>query len=560
MINDRMNDDYRKQDLRRELLKRELRRRENEFFNNNIKSEPFGILRDIAAGGLRAGQNIAATLGEAGQAIGSLASPLRQFIPESMKRIPDVNIREELGLGHDRPVDVGSLVQGNNPNPLTQTLAQYGAGSLLGGPTRAGQVAGNALWGALQGQPNESHLGGLLPEGRPGAMMESAALSALPYSFRPIKNIFDKKFRPNKTYQDLLQEIGGNKDTVQNIQELGNRVQYANKTTKEEALLPKREIMQSEGESRLIPNQKRGESLVHDVSNIFSENSNKFNQNQINNIKGKLKNYYKTGDIEPLISAGEDIFEHPGLSKKEMEKLEELLIPERKITGNYLKIKEPDQHYSELLQEAHDNYVKNPTFINSDKLRSRLFKRINTLSERMKSKTITDAGEKELDSLIKNRNAIIKDQNKLIETFSPENKVKYGKFNKLWREDVQAYENANTTIKNMKNGHLNKITPKKISNAFSFPELNPKLQKVLKDIGPSGVNNIVFNELEKTTNIKKALQSFEDLKGKKGMSSYISPELEMKMDLIKSQLRNKKALGWGAGLLAGVLGTNHYMK
>lgn len=152
-----------------------------DFFDKYIKSEPFGLLRDIGAAGLRAGQNIAATLGEAGQAIGDLASPLRRFVPESMKFAPYVNIREELGLGKDRPIDVGSLVQGNNPNPLTQGITQYAGGAILGGPSMGGQIAGNAIWGALQSQPDQSNLSGLLPNGRLGAAIEEGGLAALSF-------------------------------------------------------------------------------------------------------------------------------------------------------------------------------------------------------------------------------------------------------------------------------------------------------------------------------------------------------------------------------------------
>lgn len=509
---------------------------------------PFEMIRDIAAGGARAAQNIGVMMGEGGQALGSLVSPLQEYVPNAMKIFPGVNIRNELG---PERFNAGNAIQSAHPNPLLQGAAQFAPGLALGGTTFPGQVAGNALYATTQSAPDEKNAFGLLPSGRSGAAIEGGMMGGLPFALKSLHSLFAN---PSRTYNSLLQSTGRGKDLSQNIEELGSRIQYGNRIAKEEALTPKREVMEASGEERIIPEQKRGASLTHDVSNVFSENQNKFNEQQIRSMNMALRKYYKTGDIDELIETGEDVFGHAGLTEKEIDNLDQLLIPEKKVTGNYLKIKNPDEHYSDVLRDIHQEYVKNPTFRNSDKLRSRLFKRINELSKRREAKTITDAGEKALDSLIRNRKALISDQDNLIKTFSPENQEKYGKFNQIWREDVRAYEDANTTIKNIKNGHLKNITPDKITRAFSFPELNPQMQKVLNDIGPSGINNIVFNELGKASSPKQALKILDDLSFNKGFERYLTPEIKSYMQQLRSQIRNRNALLWGAGFTGSALG------
>lgn len=424
-------------------------------------------------------------------------------------------------------------------------------------------------YAASQAKPDEQNALGLLPSGRGGAAIEGSALAALPFAFPKMigmaKNALAKYSSPEKTSENFIAKLGqkdaegGVKTQTENIKELSQRMRYGQKTAKEEALIPKREVMAESGKETLFPSQVKGKELTHETSSIFAEHPKDITPERTAKYEKALKEYYKDGDMDSLIEKGEEIFEHPGLSEKDIMKLDEALIPEKPVKGEYLKIKNNDEHYKGSIKDAHESYVENPTFKNSDTLRSRLFKRINELnSEKKRIGSLSDNKDRELESLTKNRNAIIKDQDKLISTFSPENRGKYGKYNKTWREDVRAYEDAGTTIKNMKNGFLDKITPQKITNAFAFPELKPQMQKVLKDIGPEGVKNIIYNELGRAKDAKHALSIMENLERTKGFGQYMTPELRAHAANLRKQLRNKnfglKALNWGArgvGLYGG---------
>jgi len=573
MSNSRL-DEINQEISRRESINSEISKRESqpEQDEKPYQRNLGDVGRDLGAGIARGSQNLASGLLEGGEYLTRKgAEQLGKSLGHPVK-VPYWNAREFMGLEGKNPIDLGSMVQGAHPDAPSQAIGQFGSSIGLGGTNALRQILTQAGYGASQASPNEQNMFGLLPSGRGGAAVMGAALGALPFAipkaFSVVKNALNEHFSPQKGFENFINKISGGKNITENMNELSNRLGYGQKTAKQEALIPKREVMAESGDERIFPSQKKGDELTKETSSIFSEHPKDVSPDSMKKYKKALKNYYEgdfthknpdlhvePGDIDLLIEKGEEIFNHPGLNEKDITKLDEALIPEKPVKGEYLKIKNPDDHYSDLIQEAHDAYVKNPTFRNSDKLRSRIFKRINELNnEKKRIGSLSDNKDKELSALTKSRSSIIKDQDNLIKTFSPENRGKYGKFNQLWREDVRAYEDAGSTIRNLKNGHLQNITPQKITNAFSFPELKPQIQKILKDIGPNGVNNIVFNELGRAKDAKSAIALIERLERNKGFNSYITPEIRYMYQKMKNQLRNKNALKVGSGLVgAGAL-------
>jgi hypothetical protein len=566
---------------RQEQLQQELSRRQALQAELNLRQQPSGgqgnnepqeqpyertpmdAMRDVAGGIAGGAQNLASGLLESGEYLTRKGGEKLGRDLGHPVNIPKWNAREFMGLEGKNPIDLQKMIQSEHPDWLSGAIGKYLIPSLAGGANAVRQMLMQGGYGASQANPDEQNAMGLLPSGRGGAAVESAAMAGLPFAMPKMvgmaKNAINKYFSPQKTVNALLQETGGGKTIPENAKELSNRLSYGQQTAKEEALIPKREVMAESGDERIFPSQKKPQELTEKTSSIFAEHPRDVTPEKMTEYQKALKTYYKDGDIDSLVEKGEDIFNHPGLNEKQIMQLDEALIPEKPVKGEYLKIKNPDEHYSEIIQDAHDAYVKDPTFRNSDKLRSRLFKRMNELGKREKAKTITDNQEVELRSLKKSRDAIIRDQEKLIGTFSPENQGKYGQFNKTWREDVRAYEDAGTTIKNMKNGHLQNITPTKITNAFAYPELKPEMQKVLKDIGPEGVNNIIFNEIGRAKDPKKLLEVIENLERNKGFAPYITPKMRDYTKQIRSQLRNKNILKYGAGTVGtGVVGAGAY--
>jgi len=139
------------------------------------------VLRDVGGGAAGALQRIGVGMGEAGQTIGNLAAPLRKYVPEKYKIFPQVNIREEGGLGSKTPVDLEKLIQSKEPDQVSKFIGGLLPSALAGGGTALGQIGAYAGSEALQAKPDEQNLFGLLPGGKVGAGIEAAGLGLLPY-------------------------------------------------------------------------------------------------------------------------------------------------------------------------------------------------------------------------------------------------------------------------------------------------------------------------------------------------------------------------------------------
>lgn len=127
---------------------------------------------DILGGVARGAQHTAAAMGEAGQYVGDnpITRAINKKLPEWMKVVPNVNVREEMGLGKNNPVDLGAMIESKNPNPLLSGLGQYGLGGVSGGARTLPMMAANAANAAAQAQPGQ----------RVKAGVEGAVSTALP--------------------------------------------------------------------------------------------------------------------------------------------------------------------------------------------------------------------------------------------------------------------------------------------------------------------------------------------------------------------------------------------
>jgi len=137
-----------------------------------VMTHPIDATRDVLGGVAKGSQHLAAALGEAGQYLGDNAATraIRKKIPEWMKVIPDVNVREEMGLDQNNPVDLGGMIQSKDPNALLSGIGQYGLGGAAGGARMLPLMAANAATGAIQAEPGQRLKGGV----------EGAVSAALP--------------------------------------------------------------------------------------------------------------------------------------------------------------------------------------------------------------------------------------------------------------------------------------------------------------------------------------------------------------------------------------------
>lgn len=227
---------------------------------------------------------------------------------------------------------------------------------------------------------------------------------------------------------------------------------------------------------------------------------------------------------------------------------EEAITPKREFmkeaSGKYIGKEYPETHYPQ-----------SKTVEQADKRMSDLKYEIRELKSNRKKRGLSPEEKDLFGSYEKELSDLQNHWSEFIQTLPEKERGKYKEFTTKYAINVAPYEDASVTIRNLKNNDLKNVTATKITNAFSFPELKPQVQKILKDIGPEGINNIIFNDLGRAKNAEHALKIIEDLERNKGFSPHITPEIRKFTDQLRMQLRNKKLAKWAGYGTAGALGT-----
>lgn len=175
-------------------------------------AHPIDAARDLAGGVARGSQRFAATLGEAGQAIGNnpLTRYLNSKVPDKFKVVPNVNIREEMGLGQKNPVDLGAMIESDNPDPLLSGLGQYGMGAASMGGKIPGLISAGAMTGAIQANPGERLEGATKGAVNTALPIGAAKLAGKTYSAAKPSNLLRGKLSPEDLQANLEASQGTN--------------------------------------------------------------------------------------------------------------------------------------------------------------------------------------------------------------------------------------------------------------------------------------------------------------------------------------------------------------
>ena len=220
----------------------------------------------------------------------------------------------------------------------------------------------------------------------------------------------------------------------------------------------------------------------------------------------------------------------------------------------------PIDNYTPTLKDAHEEFMEMPTFDKAHKLQSTLGRIGSDILKNPRSNfQEKDIGRRFLnahDRLLKDMDTHLKNIDKTGELSN-----EYNAARDFHREEVVPYESHKTLFKIVRGDLKN---PKGISNIFKFPEGAPeeseeaqdyaKTLKVANDLGQSGKNKILFNEiagLEKKP--QKLVDAFEPRGAldKKGFNEYITPELRERIKNLGTKVSRQKLAGLGAGVIAG---------
>lgn len=390
--------------------------------------------------------------------------------------------------------------------------------------------------------------------GGPGMKLlgEGAALA------KPIISKGINYLRPSKAgeaAEEFRQTLGQGTST-ENIGELGKRVQTAKGSAMEEALTPKRELYQQEGKTdvyKVNPNELP-EGNLDKMAHVMDPGG-QFGEAQSKALSQALGKYRKTGDIDSFLENSEDIFNIPELGAKQASKVEDALLLPTKRDSAYFTDDVTDFYGKRGLKTLHDAYADKPTLANYDALQSAIKKQARKLSA--KGKSLDSAGEEKLDALQTNIKNLNSDKENFMQTLPDKMQNLENEFRQKYATQVAPYEEAGKTIRNLADPKkVSEVTPAQINRVFGRPNENTK--KVLRDIGPSGARNILYNALIKVPegDAEGMAKTVLDLKKTKGFDSIVSSDMEKwANDMLKRTSRANLArvsAKTGSGALAGL--------
>lgn len=477
--------------------------------SNNNTIEPKGdFLKNIAkdfAGGVMGGA----------QRFGSALSELVEYPTHaayealSGNKVPHYNVRELWGLEGKNPVDLKKAIS-HDPNSFVSTAGQFAPAIAGGGTNIAKQAITNGLWGAVQANPEQENLGGILPSGRSGAAIQDAgtaaalggALKYLPKIPQKIGNLVNY-IRPNKDAAAFLKSLGsGTKE--ENVQALARDIDSAYQTKLQDALSHKTPVLKKEGGSNIYKSYI-GKSPVK--------------------FKSKFSDLaYKNSGL--IIGGTRDLF---------------------------------------------DKFKSNPTLKNADELQSQLHADMRYYSERAAKSGITKAEGAEQSKIKEMRDALKNEIESHLKRVNPYLAKEYATFSKKYRENVLPYQEEKATqrianepdyIKKQrkKNPELHyNVTGSEMKTAFAEP--SREAMRISQDIGKSGRNKILYNLLADEANPEAAglANAILNAKQAKGYSKYITPEMEDFAKKLLKRTKWRKRAKIGGGLLGtAILGAGAY--
>lgn len=386
-----------------------------------------------------------------------------------------------------------------------------------------------------------------------GGNVVEAGKAAMPYAKAGMNYL-----NPGKAAEEFRSTLGQGTSS-ENIAELGKRMEFAKKSAKEEALIPKRELYQQEGKSDIFKVNEANlpEGNLPKIGEMI-EPGGQFQKSQMDALSKALKGYRKNGSIESFLEHGEDIFNVPEIPNKAAQKIEEALLMPTKRGSSYFSEKGVADFYGKKgLKTLHDAFEKKPTLNNYDELQSAIKKNIRKLTAKEKAKTIDSAGDEKLESLRENAKNLNKDKEEFMKTLPQKMQNLENEFRTKYAKNVAPYEEAGLTIRKLAEGRASEVSPAQVTSAFT--KMNVHTKKILQDLGAGAGRNILYNALQKVQpgDAKAMADTILDLKRTKGFDQFVTPEMERWADKMQKQARNseliKDALKLTTGAFTGGL-------
>jgi hypothetical protein len=564
------------------------------LLRNGDTSNSFGFMSHPIANtmkGVRAVQDFAGGLAGGAQRFGSFIGEAAEYPTHAAyekitgNKVPHFNVREMMGLEGENPVDLRKMIS-HDPNSLMSSLGGLSPAIAAGGASIPKQIVANGLWGAIQADPGQENLGGILPSGRVAAGAEDAALTGvggalLKYGPGLIKAGAKKVgeawnyINPNKDAASFLKTLGsGTKE--ENAQALAKEIQEAHQKNLDEALSHKTPIYEKEAKTDIYktPESALPEGNLDKVAYYIAPGQ-KVNADQLEQLGKEIKNY-RTGmpdkegkpqyDFEDFTHNVQAIFKSD-MNQTQIDNLEHALSVPTEAESGFKKMAEKNSKLIEgNTREVYDKFMKKPTLKNADELQKQLGDDYGYYENLNKEGKLEPALKPRLKQLSDLRNALKDEMQAGLNRKNPAYGEEIDKFNKKYRENVVPYGQEDFTKNIVNEGK--KVRAERAENpslpfnvtsgeaASYFANPTREALKVSGDIGEAGRNKILYNLLADETKpeAKGLAQAILQAKQSKGYSRYISPEMTDLAEQLLKRTKWRKRAGVGAGLVgAGAL-------
>lgn len=284
---------------------------------------------------------------------------------------------------------------------------------------------------------------------------------------------------------------------------------------------------------QLMDSLSGGNTLEGNAQSLASDIRNAYQQ-QVTNGQAKYQPIFDAYGNNPIYNRVAPIF---GTSQKGI----------YENVGNAAR-----ENYSGDLKDLHDNFISNPTLNNAQQLQSQLGAEIGTLKYANAKGNLDTSGKNTLQSYQNARTALLNDMNNYLGTKGLDAVSAYRSATANWDKNITPYL-SDSNLAQIAKGEIENPSYSQINSIFKSPE--PEIQKVVSDMGEGANNKILFNELGKTNaNLTpERLTSAVNQLDNKGLSSYVTPDLQSQFDQVAAKTTNRNFAQRAAGLTAGTI-------
>lgn len=248
-------------------------------------------------------------------------------------------------------------------------------------------------------------------------------------------------------------------------------------------------------------------------------------------LASKVTNLYNSKKIEAK-KIYDPIFKHSNLGG-------DVVYPTINKSGYHSVSTVPEFDFTgapSAIKELYGTVKKHPSLQNTHDLQSDIGNEIRRLQDIQKKSGLNSEEDDLLKSYVNARQRMKSDISSTIKQRAPELEGEYNKATDYYRENLEPYLN-NTKIRELAKQKV--INPENVHNIFKNPE--PGIEKVAEDLGEEGKNQIIYSAIghnKKTVTPEKIASSISQL-DKRGLESYMTPDLSKYMKSLGGKMRNR---------------------